>query len=55
MEVWAQSDICDDQDDGSVPEWGCKSYTVCIGGDPVIIDCAAIGKVYNPDIKQCDE
>ena len=55
LKALAQGDICDQLPDGTVPEWGCDAYTVCIGGDAVYVDCAANGQVYNLEIRECDE
>ena len=45
---------CEDKEDG-VYEWGCDSFTSCIGGEIVITDCVKFGLVYNPDKEECDE
>ena len=50
----AQSD-CTGVPDGTVIDWGCRSYTICEDEQPVIIDCSENGQVYNPDIMACDE
>ena len=50
----AQRD-CTGVPDGTVIEWGCRSYSVCENEQLVIIDCSETGQVYNPDIMACDE
>ncbi len=39
---------CSDKEDG-VYEWGCDSFTRCVGGKVEIIDCTKAGLVYNPE------
>ena len=50
----AYGNPCAGLENGAVPEWGCKSYTYCLNGSPVQVDCVG-DKVYNDAIKACDD
>ena len=45
-------DVCDGLPDGSIPEFGCKSYTMCKNGDPVQVDCPE-GESFHPQELEC--
>ena len=50
----AYANPCIDQEDGTIPEWGCKSYTYCYMQNPIQIDCTG-DLVFNIEIGKCDE
>merc|ERR1711964_82643 len=45
--------ICTGLDEGAIPTWGCKAYTLCRDGKPVEIDC--LGLVFNEEKGECDD
>ena len=49
----ASATICAGKPDGVI-NWGCRSYTTCLNGTDIIIECKG-GKVYNQNTQVCDE
>ena len=45
---------CQDKPDGEVPEYACRSYTVCQSGQPIIVECPE-GEAFDINITQCNE
>merc|ERR1711976_221342 len=45
--------VCTGLEEGAIPTWGCKAYTLCRAGKPVEIDC--VGQVFNEEKGGCDD
>ena len=45
--------VCTGLEEGAIPTFGCKAYTLCRAGKPVEIDC--VGQVFNEEKGGCDE
>ena len=48
-----QGNPCEGKETGEIPEYDCKSFTMCFGEDPRHFECPE-GLVFNVEVGNCD-